>query len=167
MFLLGYLIMMDDMFRIALNRDKWGYLIIGVICSALSIIYGSTFSSWTVSWIVVSLAMQIARVAMVFALLGIGNCYLNRDSKTLRYLSKASFPIYIIHLLINTAIGYAVTLLKIPGILKFCIILTMTIALSFLFYELIKRIRIVSILFGIKSSNRSFNENRIDDAIKE
>lgn len=152
MFLTGYFIMVDDTFRMAINRDKWGYLVLGTACSVTGILFGDSFSAWTVPWILISFAMQLARIAMVFALLGIGNCFLNRDSKILRYLSKASFPIYMIHLLISTATGYLVINLsiKIPGIQKFFLVLLMTMVLSVLFYEMIKRIRILSVLFGIK-----------------
>ena len=150
MFLLGYFLMTSDHYRLALNRDKWGYLVIGGICAFPGIYFGNLFKEWSGMWIMIQIATQIARVSLVFALLGIGNCYFNKASKGLKFLSNSSFTIYMIHFLINTGVGYMVIQYPLHPLIKFAIILALTLILCFLFYIIIKPIPILRTVFGIK-----------------
>ncbi len=150
MFLLGYFLMTSDHYRLALNRDKWGYLAIGGICSFLGVYFGNLFEEWSGMWIMIQIATQIARITIVFALLGMGNSYFNKASKSLKFLSNSSFTIYMIHFLINTGVGYIVIQCPLNPLLKFTTILALTLILSFLFYIIIKPIPLLRTVFGIK-----------------
>lgn len=80
------------------------------------------------------------------ALIGLFNSYINKNSKVLKYLSNACYPIYVIHMVILTSIGFIVIKFNINPILKFVVIVVLTYAISFLVYEVLRRTRRVGLL---------------------
>lgn len=149
MFIIGFLLMTDTKYQEALNRDKWIYLILSIVFIVFNI-YTTDYPAWSPMYIIDGLFYNASRLLSVFALIGFGNCYLNRRSKILNYLSRASFTVYAIHMLVITIVGYFVVTLEIPVILMFFIIIAGTFLLSFLFYEAAKRIGVLRFLFAIK-----------------
>ncbi len=89
----------------------------------------------------------------VFTVLAFGGKYLNRPGKTLGYLSKAAYPVYIMHMLFLFLASLVVLPLDIDVRIKFLMVLLITVASCFAFYELVvKRVGVLSILFGLKKS---------------
>lgn len=86
----------------------------------------------------------------IFAVLGLANKYLNRPSKILSYLSQGAYPIYILHMIFLYLTSYLLFPLEISGWLKFILVLTFTGAGCFISYELIRRVRFIRPLFGLK-----------------
>ena len=87
----------------------------------------------------------------MLAILGYGSVYFNKPSSRLSYLSKAVFPVYIIHFPVQYAITYYLVPLTLPAILKLGILLIGTFGLSLLLYEfVIRRIKRIRPLFGMK-----------------
>lgn len=132
-FIFGYYLISNDKYREALKKDKFIYGFIGILCGYLAITIGEKTA--------VTLLTQIASLSIIFALIGLGDTYWNKNSKVLRYLSAASFPIYMIHMLLNTVIGFFVVKLPVPAMTKFFIILILTILGSLAVYECMRRIR--------------------------
>jgi peptidoglycan/LPS O-acetylase OafA/YrhL len=91
---------------------------------------------------------------MVFVILGFGNKFLSHPSKILSYLSRSSFPIYILHLPINTFVGYFIIKTNLGLSLKFFLIVLLTTLVSFAAYEVIRRIDLLCFLLGIKTGNK-------------
>lgn len=150
---LGFLLATHENFQSALNRDKWAYLIISLISIILTINLPSDGSSWSLMWIIYKLISSTAQIVPVFACLGIANCYFNKPSTLLSYLSKASFPIYVIHMLINTLVGYFILPLLINPLLKLMLIILITYALCFLCYELSRKSQLLCFLLAIKHTS--------------
>lgn len=90
----------------------------------------------------------------IFAVLGIGFTYLNKPSKTLAYLSQAVYPIYIIHM-VAIYLGSALIFpLAIPTSVQFILLVLFTGLSCLLVYEfVIKRIKVLRLLFGLKIEN--------------
>ena len=87
----------------------------------------------------------------IFALFGLGYKHLNRPSGSLRYLSRAAYPIYIIHMFVLYLGASLILPLKIPVSLKFLVITGFTFLVCFLMYEfVIRRITVLRPLFGLK-----------------
>lgn len=97
--------------------------------------------TWSIQWIAYGLLDKVTRIAPVFSLLGLANCYINTKSTVLKYLSQSSFTIYVIHMLINTIVGFIVLRFNINVGVKYLLIVLITFVLSFLFYEVIRRIK--------------------------
>lgn len=153
-FILGYILMTNEAFQEAINRDKTVYLVLGIIFEIILLCYANTFPNWSLSWIFYQLMATANRLLWVFAILGFGNKFLNHPSNILRYLSKSSFPIYILHLPINTLVGYFIVKTDLSLSLKFILIVLLTTLLSFVVYELIRRIKIFCFFLGIKTDRK-------------
>jgi peptidoglycan/LPS O-acetylase OafA/YrhL len=86
----------------------------------------------------------------IVALLGFGKRWLTRDSRTLRYLTDAVFPYYIIH---QTAIIIAAFALRDAGLpfwAEASLVLLATVASCGLGYELVRRVGWLRPWFGLK-----------------
>lgn len=90
----------------------------------------------------------------MLAILGLGAVYLNRKSSLLRYLSAAVYPVYILHLPIQFALAYVILPLELPAEAKLALLLVGTFGICFLLYEVIRRMKWIRPLFGIKFNMR-------------
>jgi peptidoglycan/LPS O-acetylase OafA/YrhL len=88
----------------------------------------------------------------IFAMFGLGYSFLNHPGKTLAYLSQAAYPIYILHMIFLYLASFLLVPIGIPVSLKFILVIVITFAGCFLFYEfVVRRIRILRPLFGLRS----------------
>lgn len=92
----------------------------------------------------------IESCAWIFAALGFANRHLNRPGKTLSYLSKGAYPIYILHMIFLYLASYLLFPLEISAWMKFILVIVLTGAGCFASYELIRRIPFIRPLFGLK-----------------
>lgn len=93
--------------------------------------------------------------AWIFSVLAFGHKYLNRTGKVLSYLSPAAYPVYILHMIflfLGSAIIFPLT---IPVQLQFVLVLLFTLGGCLLSYEIIKRIKWVRVLFGLKFNEKA------------
>lgn len=146
---IGCLFATDNRYLKALSRDKWIYLSLSVLIFIMYFIRKPFLGDGISGYYVTGAIYIFARILPAFALIGIGNSYLNKKSKLLSYLSRAGYPIYVIHLLIVTAVGYLIIQLPIPPIGKVLLIISISYILCFFLYELLRRTRYIGILFGI------------------
>ena len=91
----------------------------------------------------------------IFSVFAFGYKYLNSSGKALRYLSQAAYPIYIIHMIFLFLASLMVFQWDIDVHLKFILVLFLTVAGCFVFYEfIIRRVSIIRPLFGLKINKR-------------
>ncbi len=140
MFIMGYVFATNERYQRTLNRDKWTYLLLSIVLMYLKFNISSHNMLWSIQWVAYGLLDKATRVAPVFSLLGLANCYINTNSAVLKYLSQASFTVYVIHMLINTVVGYFILPVNIYVGVKYIVIVFITFVLCFLFYEMIRRI---------------------------
>ncbi len=89
----------------------------------------------------------------MLAVFGFGSMYLNRPSRSLEYLSKAVYPVYIVHLPLQFSIAYFLLPLTLAAYMKLGLMLVGTFGLSLLLYEYaLKRLKWIRPLFGMKLS---------------
>jgi surface polysaccharide O-acyltransferase-like enzyme len=90
-------------------------------------------------------------MSWMLAALGFGSMHLNRPSQALAYLSKAVYPVYIVHLPMQFLIAYFLLPLGLAAYMKLGLMLVGTFGLSLLLYEYaLKRMKWVRPLFGMK-----------------
>lgn len=95
--------------------------------------------------------MAIESATWILAIFSLGYTYLNRPSQTLRYLSEAAYPIYILHMVFLYLGGYLIFQLDISGVAQLLLLIPFTFAGCFLVYEgLVKRIGVLRFLFGLR-----------------
>jgi peptidoglycan/LPS O-acetylase OafA/YrhL len=92
----------------------------------------------------------------IFAIFGLGHRYLNRPGKTLSYLSKAAYPVYIIHMIFLYLASYVIMPLEISNTVQFILVVSLTGIGCFGFYDfVIRRVWFLRPLFGLKVEERN------------
>jgi hypothetical protein len=87
----------------------------------------------------------------IFSVLAFGYKYLNQGGRVLSYLSKAAYPVYILHMIFLYLGGLWLFPINMPVQLKFFGVLLTTIAGCFLVFEFaIRRSKWIGLLFGVK-----------------
>lgn len=85
----------------------------------------------------------------IFSVLSFAFKYLNRPSDTLRYLSQAAYPVYILHMVFLYLGSLVVFSLDVAVYVQFILVLIITVVGCFGAYEGIKRVRVLRPLFGL------------------
>lgn len=86
----------------------------------------------------------------ILAILGTGKKYLDKSNSVTRYFSKAAFPLYYFHQSVLVVLGYfALNYVTIVW-MQFFIIMIGSFIISILCYDVFRRSRVCSFLFGIK-----------------
>lgn len=124
---------------------KWRWLYIGLATVLFGIRY-FLFATEAPGYLT-----AIESNCWIFGVFGLGYKYLNRPSNILSYLSKAAYPVYILHMFVLYAGAMLILPLKVPVVLKFIAITSFTGMGCYLIYEfIIRRIGFLRPLFGLK-----------------
>jgi len=155
-FCIGYLLMTSPNYQKAIDRHAWAALLLGVIFEILRQTWHPHFREWSLSWVVYGLMVeQSVRWMWILAILGFGHRLFQQGGRVLRYLSEAAFPFYILHLPINTLVGFYLIRLDTVIAVKYILIVGLTTLITFGVYELVRRISPFCFLFGMKSRKGS------------
>ncbi len=101
--------------------------------------------------------LPVETICWILMVLAFGNRYLNHNSKTLRYLSEAAYPVYVLHMVFLYLSSIVLFPLDIMAPLKFFLTLLFTFIGCYATYEIIRRVKILRFLFGLKSSPQSMS----------
>ncbi len=85
----------------------------------------------------------------IITLLGIGQSKLNFHNQLSHYLTRASFPIYILHMPVLVVVGFFVLNFPLGVTGQFLTIILISSILTFLIYEIIKRVPVLRFFLGI------------------
>jgi peptidoglycan/LPS O-acetylase OafA/YrhL len=147
MFLFGYLYAADDRIQNKVKEYFNVSKIFGLFSLALILflnyewaVNGSSAAYLMVLW---GLAKGFYECSAIIFLLCIGKKYLNKGSRQLKYLSKASFPIYIIHFLPLTFFTLLFMRIKLNVYLKYTIVVALSYIAVFAIYEAISKLTFV------------------------
>ncbi len=94
--------------------------------------------------------MSIESNVWVLTVLAFGYQYLQKPGKALSYLSEAAYPVYIWHMVFLYLSAYLILPLSIDSWVKFVAINLLTFAGCFAIYEIIKRVKVLRLAFGLK-----------------
>ena len=101
--------------------------------------------------VLVHLVYYFSRWCWLVAILGLGRRYLNVNNRSLRYASEASYPFYLLHFLVNTAIAHHVVRWDVGVAVKYLVITIATVLVTYAVYDLLlKRTRVPRFLFGMR-----------------
>ena len=102
--------------------------------------------------------MALESNSWILGLFGLGYQFLNRPSASLRYLSQAAYPVYIVHMFVLYAGALIILPLQLPVMFKFLGIVAFTGVGCFVLYEfLIRRVGLLRPLFGLKGRPKAVN----------
>lgn len=158
-FLFGFLFVYGGKaFWQTVQKWKWGYLALAIALYTFRLLVYNTQAPGAL--------MALESNSWILGLFGLAHQTLNRPGNTLRYLSQAAYPVYIIHMFVLYAGARLILPLEIPVFLKFLAILAVTAIGCFLLYELvIRRIGLLRPLFGLKGVIKSVDKASITSEI--
>lgn len=146
-------------FWLTVRKWKWLYLGLAAVLFAIRLIFFQTTSP--------SYLMAIESNCWIFGVFGLGYQYLNKPGPALSYLSKAAYPVYIVHMFALFAGASIILPLELPVFVKFVFINIFTFLICFAIYELfIRRIGFIRPLFGLKWQAISGKRQKEDDGVK-
>ncbi|MEO9475663.1 MAG: acyltransferase family protein [Cyclobacteriaceae bacterium] len=97
--------------------------------------------------------MAVESCVWVFTVFGFARKHLNRNSKTLQYLSQAAYPVYIVHMIFIYLGSVLLFESALPVSIQLIALTLFTFAGSIGIYELlIRRIHLLRPLFGLKNN---------------
>lgn len=138
LFLLGYLLATSEKYQQALDRDKWFYTILAIITIGISL-YAWFWYQGNGNYLL-AYSVKVARILSPLAIMGLGHSYIrNKNSKLLNYLNQANFPIYLMHMLILTVVGYRVLQCSINSVVQFIVINLLSYGICFGIFEIYRR----------------------------
>jgi surface polysaccharide O-acyltransferase-like enzyme len=147
--LVGALFATDERYFAALRRDKWVYTGLSLVLYLIFFYCWSAKSTGLASSYGFAFVVKALKIIPAFfALIGIFRSYISRDSRVLKYLSGASFCIYVTHMVTITVIGFFVIRLPVDPVVKLLIIIISGYTICFALYELMRRTKRLGLLFG-------------------
>jgi glucan biosynthesis protein C len=91
----------------------------------------------------------------ILTVTGFSASFLNKSNRTLKYLSQAAYPIYILHMIFMYWGATIILPLPIETYAKFLLITSFTFGGSILSFEIIRRISFLRPLFGLKIKSKT------------
>jgi len=143
-FFYGYMIIYSgDRFWSRLQKFRWIFILMAIAFFTIRFLaYDLNAPNYL---------KAIESCVWIFAVFGFTSKHLNKPSKTLAYLSEGAYPIYIIHMVFLYLGSYLIIPLTLAPFLKFILIILFTMLGCILCYEfLLKRVKILRPLFGLK-----------------
>ena len=148
-FIAGFIfVSLKDVFWNAVdNIKKWALALAGILYLIRVLVFALSPPN---------ILIAIESFSWMLTILGFSSAYLNNPSKLLTYLSRAVYPVYIIHLPMQYLASLYILNLEIPAILKLATLIVVTIGGSLLIYHfMLNRIGRFGILFGIYNKKKS------------
>lgn len=114
-----------------------------------AIAYGFSFcgSNYTEPACLQSFVTNLYLWLAVLAILGCGRRFLNRENAFTRYMTRASFGLYILHYPVLLSVCYLLqSYCALPALLLYGIALAAELVLTFALYEAVRRIPVIRFL---------------------
>ncbi len=146
LFLFGYYILSEESILKKLQRYRFVSLVLFIISGSL---YTYLYCLENIRNILMDGLYIFYGWMGIITLIGIGRSKLNFHSRLSDYLTRASFPVYIIHMPILVAAGFFVLRLPIGVAGQISLIVLISYAATFILYEFIKRIPVLRSFLGI------------------
>jgi len=150
LFFYGFLfISLGEVFWNGLKRYRKMALVIGLISF---ICYLSIIADWVLpnDEILINIFKILNLGSWIVVVFGYGAKYLSRPGKWLAYANQAVYPFYIFHQTIIVMLAYFLYDYAVNDFLRFIILLVGTFIGCLVGFEIVKRLKITRILFGIK-----------------
>lgn len=147
-FMLGYIVLSNDIVHEKLDKNRWYLLISLIILTALNLLSRNLWN-WS-SGLLYDVFTRFISWVGILAMLGLGKHYLNFRNSFTEYFSKASFPIYIFHQSWLVLVAYYMFQFTSNVAVQVVSIIIGSFIITMLSYEIFKRIPFVRFLFGIR-----------------
>ncbi|SCJ62159.1 Glucans biosynthesis protein C [uncultured Clostridium sp.] len=153
LFILGYAAYSDNEVIERLSNNRRRFLKLTITTILLGATYFFFFrgnQSETIVYTLDGILKSTISLIMGITIVSYGIRYLNKKNKVLDYLNKASFPVYILHQTILLVLAFYILPLTLPAWISIVLIICLSFGLTFMAYEICKRIKFMNVLLGIK-----------------
>lgn len=159
-FLYGYLIYSDERIVGAIRNQAPAALALGatiwLALQALRLTNHTPAPSDHAAYGALTVLVGCTSALWVLAVVGLGMRFLSRGNRLVRYLTKATYPVYVLHMPVLTLVAFYVVRWDANLVLKFLTIIVSTLCLTLLLYDLmIKRVEPLRFLFGMRVRGRA------------
>jgi glucan biosynthesis protein C len=154
-FLTGYIFMTQRNFIESARKYTYYFLNIGILTTALSAYAMSNYpelreSSSSITIIISSFISGLNAFSWVMFLFGLSQRKLNFNHRLLNSLNVGILPFYILHQTVIILIGYYIVTLDLSILSKFSIILSTSLVATIALYQVIRKVNLLRLLFGMK-----------------
>lgn len=150
MYLAGYYIFSHE--KIMEKLEK-AHLPLGIVAVLLGIAYTAYYfgDNYTNMAVLTSLFTNVYLWLVILAVLGCGKAWFDFSTPFTRSMTKKSYGIYILHYPVLVPVAYLlVTYFKLPMLCNYAAVLALTLLLTFVFYEFIRRVPVFrTLVLGI------------------
>lgn len=159
-FMLGFQLARTAPFWQSLQRLRWPALLLAMAGYGFIAWYfqGNDFGDANPppEWLRMTqrVAWAMNQWCAIAAILGFAGRWNPGDSRALRYLVPAVFPVYILHQTLIVVLAHNAKPLALPPLLEGLLLVLLTFALCIAGYELIRRIPLLRPLFGLKPATK-------------
>ena len=152
-FLYGYLIARDSGFWAELVRLRWTSLIAALALATAYLGLVATLADDLPYWqqVLVWTLRNLYAWSALLAILGWTSAHLNRPFRWLGWANEAVYPWYMLHQSLIVLIAYWLVSLKLGPVVEPLIVLAGTIAGCWILFAVIRRVRWLRPLFGLKA----------------
>lgn len=152
-FILGYIVYSEEYLvdKIVLKRFK--FLLALILIALIGVLYVFKIKDLlhiNYCWIIESILKNMVLIFAITSIVGFSSIHLNKNSSILNYLNEASFPVYIIHQPILLLIALFIVPTVKSALLAMILIIFISLITTFLIYELLKKVKVFRIIFGMK-----------------
>jgi len=152
-FILGYLLLTKSLLLEKLDKFRTPLLITTIICifSNLFLVYFYVNNRLGAPMFYFEMFHALYGWLAVLTVLGLGRRHLDFRNKVTNYLSASSFPVYIFHQSWIIIVAYFIFALTDYVLTQMVLIVSISFVLTYVTYEICKRIPGIRFLFGIKA----------------
>lgn len=153
LFLLGYVVYSDEKNIEKLSSNRKRFLLANLFTFVLAAVYFFILRNTNLGimeYILDGAVKNAITLTTGITITAYGIKYLNKENKVLSYLNKASFPVYILHQTILLVLAFYILPLTLPVWITIILIISLSFVLTFIAYEICKRIKFMDILLGMK-----------------
>jgi hypothetical protein len=145
-FLWGFIICGSDRFLGLLERKRREMLTFALVMTA--VFYAARIAGWRhpVGSVLIEAYMGMG---WILGLVGFARARLNRESRALRYATKAVYPFYIAHQTVTVTLGFYMIGWNAPLAVKLPLLMGGTFLGSWAVFELVRRIPVLRAFMGI------------------
>ncbi len=165
LFLLGVLVATRDGVWNALQRMRWPALIVAAIGYVFIVWYfhGSGYDDEVAPppealRMFQRVVWAVFQWTIIAAIFGFVRGIAFSDSRALRYLREAVFPVYILHQTIIVVLAHNAQPLGLRPLVEGPLLVLATFAISFAGFELVRRVRWLRPLFGLKANSHAIGK---------
>lgn len=159
LFLLGYWIARADAVWERIQRLRWPALLLALACYGLLAWYFGTYGDDNPPPQALRLLQRgvwgLDQWAGIVAILGFARAWAPGDSRALRYLAAAVFPVYILHQTVIVVLAHNLQPLALAPAVEGPLLAAATFAVCLAGYEAVRRVAWLRPLFGLKALPRS------------